>query len=101
MRIFYVALGIFVSTSVSIGIVSVLGGRYYWLPVVIGLSGACFLFYGSILLIYEARLALATIRSEMDFLWKLGKHFAPAELTQQYSPHHMPFSIRSHKDKRS
>lgn len=100
MITFYVALGIFVSTSVSIGIVSVLGGRYYWLPVVLGLGGACFLFYGSILLIYEARLTLATIRSEMDFLWKLGKHFAPAELTQQYSPHHMPFSIRPLKGKR-
>lgn len=99
MTVFYMALGIFVSTSVAIGIVSVLGGRYYSLPVVLGLVGACFLFYGSILLIYEARLALATIRAEMDFLWKLGKHLAPAHLIQQYSPHHMPFSIRAVKGK--
>ena len=101
MTVFYMALGIFVSTSVSIGIVAVLGGRHYWLPVVLGLIGACFLFYGSILLIYEARLALATIHSEMDFLWRLGKHLAPSDLTQQYSPHHMPFSIRPLKGKRS
>src|ERR1044071_4241364 len=55
---FYLAVGIFVATSVAIGIVSITSNRYGWIPVVLGLVGACFLFYGSIILILEARFAL-------------------------------------------
>ncbi len=89
MTVFYMALGIFVSTSVAIGIVAVTSvSRYTWVPVVMGLIGALFLFYGSMLLIFEARLAFSTISAEMDFLWRLGKHFAPAELADQHSPHY-------------
>src|SRR5918911_5160153 len=50
MTVFYTALGIFVSTSVAIGVVAVTGVRYSWIPVVVALSGAGFLFYGSMLL---------------------------------------------------
>jgi hypothetical protein len=38
------------------------------------------LFCGSILLIMEARLALAALHAEMDFLWKLGQRHAPVRL---------------------
>lgn len=62
MVTFYLALGMFVATSVAIGVVAVVGNsRYNVLPVILGLIGACFLFYGSMLLIFEARLALSTI----------------------------------------
>src|SRR6187431_1007678 len=57
---FYVAVAIFVATSVSVGLVAVTGTRYSWVPIVMGLLGACLLFYGSMLLIFEARLALST-----------------------------------------
>ncbi|MFX9081321.1 hypothetical protein ABTN40_19810, partial [Acinetobacter baumannii] len=84
MTVFYVALGIFVATSFSIGIVAVSGGTdYNWIPVVLALLGASCLFYGSILLIFEARLALSALHAEMDFLWKLGQRYAPAELVEQ------------------
>ena len=64
MVTFYLALGMFVATSVAIGVVGIMGNsRYNLVPVVLGLVGACFLFYGSILLIFEARLALSTIHS--------------------------------------
>ncbi len=97
MTIFYMGLGVFVSTSVAIGIVAAIdGARYSWIPVVMGLSGALLLFYGSILLIYEARLALSTISAEMDFLWKLGQHLAPADLVQERSPHHNRLTLRRH-----
>lgn len=86
LTIFYLALGIFVATSVAIGAVAVSGTHYYWIPVVTGLIGACFLFYGSILLIFEARLALSTIHAEMDFLWRLSTKVAPAELIEQSKP---------------
>jgi hypothetical protein len=91
MTIFYTALGIFVSTSVAIGIVAVTTTRYSWIPVVIALLGAGFLFYGSMLLIFEARLALTTIHMEMDFIWRFTKHFAPQEIVEQHKPHFVHF----------
>lgn len=91
MVTFYMALGIFVSTSVAIGVVAVSGARYHWIPVVTGLIGACFLFYGSVLLIFEARLALGTIHMEMDFIWRLSTRFAPAQLVEKHKPHRVHF----------
>jgi hypothetical protein len=77
MTVFYVALGLFV------------GVRYSFVPVVMGLVGASFLFYGSMTLIFEARLAIASLRAEMDFIWQLGKHYAPSELAARHnSPHY-------------
>ncbi len=90
MTVFYLALGIFVATSVLIGVVAVSGLRYSWIPVVAGLTGAGFLFYGSVLLIFEARLAFSTIRSEMDFIWRLSKHFAPEEIIGE---RHRPLNL--------
>ena len=74
MVTFYLATGMFVATSVAIGVVAVIPSspRYNYVPVVVGLLGACCLFYGSILLIFEARLALSTIHAEMDFIWRQG-----------------------------
>ena len=91
MTIFYTALGIFVATSVAIGVVAVTGLRYSWIPVAVALVGAAFLFYGSILLIFEARLALTTIHIEMDFIWRFTKHFAPREIVEQHKPHFVHF----------
>jgi hypothetical protein len=88
---FYMAVGIFVATSVAIGVVAVTGLRYSWIPVVLGLIGACFLFYGSVLLIFEARLALSTTHAEMDFLWRQSKRYVPRELAEQYKPHTVHF----------
>ncbi|MFN2500228.1 MAG: hypothetical protein ABR557_14190, partial [Pyrinomonadaceae bacterium] len=89
MVTFYLALGMFVATSVAIGIVAFVPDRprYNMVPVVVGLLGACFLFYGSMLLIFEARLALSTIHAEMDFIWQQTTRAAPAEVVQQHKPH--------------
>jgi len=94
MTVFYVALGLFVATSVAIGIVAFAGAVWGILPVLTGLLGAAFLFYGSVILIFEARLALSTITSEMDFLWKLSQHYAPRELVDQRSPHYNRLTLR-------
>jgi hypothetical protein len=94
MTVFYIAVGVFVSTSVAIGVVAALGSAHSWVPVVMALVGAFCLFYGSVLLIFEARLALSTIAAEMDFIWRLGKQLAPADLVQQRSPHHNRLTIR-------
>jgi hypothetical protein len=92
MVTFYLSLGMFVATSVAIGIVPFAGGgRYNVVPVALGLAGASFLFYGSILLILEARLALSTIHSEMDFIWAQSKRHAPQEIVERYKPHFVHF----------
>ena len=74
------------ATSVAIGIVSIISERYGWIPVVLGLVGSCFLFYGSVLLIFEARFALESTYKEMDFLWSMGKSYAPSELLERRKP---------------
>ena len=95
MTVFYLALGVFVATSVAIGLVAWTGSpRHAWIPVVLGLVGACGLFYGSVLLIKEARIAQATLNAEMDFIWKLGRALAPPDLRQTRSPHFNPLTLR-------
>jgi len=92
---FYLCLGMFVATSVAIGVVAIVGqSRYTLVPVIFGIIGACFLFYGSMLLIFEARLALSTIHAEMDFIWSQTTKVAPAELVEQHKPHFVHFRSR-------
>lgn len=88
MSVFYMALCLFVATSVSLGAVAFAGPRLSLLPVIAGLVGASFLFYGTVFLIFEARLALSTIRAEMDFVARLSRHYAPADLVRQRGPHY-------------
>jgi uncharacterized protein DUF2721 len=93
---FYLCLGMFVATSVAIGVVAIIpSARYTVVPVILGLIGACFLFYGSILLIFEARLALSTIHAEMDYIWRQTTRVAPADIVEQHKPHFVHF--RGHK----
>jgi hypothetical protein len=96
MVAFYLAAGLFVATSVAIGLVAVIPSspRYNLVPVIVGLMGACSLFYGSMLLIFEARLALSTIHAEMDFTWSLSTRVAPADLVEQHKPHFVHFRGR-------
>ncbi|MCM3870262.1 MAG: DUF2721 domain-containing protein [Pyrinomonadaceae bacterium] len=92
MVTFYMALGLFVATSVAIGAVGIAGDpRYSVVPVVVGMLGACFLFYGSMLLIFEARLALSTVHAEMDFIWRQTTRVTPSEVVEQHKPHFVHF----------
>src|SRR5229473_8630586 len=92
---FYLAVGVFVATSVAIGVVAFSGARGAWVPVATGLIGAFFLFYGSMLLVFEARLALSTTHAEMDFIWRTTKRFAPRELAEQHKTHYVHFRKKS------
>jgi len=92
MVTFYLALAMFVATSVAIGLVALKSHPLYNLvPIGLGLLGASCLFYGSILLIFEARLALSTIHIEMDFIWRPSKRVAPADIVEQHKPHFVHF----------
>lgn len=90
----YVALGMFVATSVAIAVVAAGWAAAYWLPVVLGLAGAALLLWGSALLILETRLAHAMVHAEMDFLWRLGQHHAGEELVQKQQRARLPFRRR-------
>src|SRR5262244_3354809 len=92
---FYLAVGVFVATSVAIGVASFSGARGAWIPVAMGLIGAFFLFYGSMLLVFEARLALSTTHAEMDFIWRTTKRLVPRELVEQHKTHYVHFRKRS------
>jgi len=92
---FYLAVGVFVATSVAIGVVSFSGARGAWIPVAMGLVGAFFLFYGSMLLVFEARLALSTTHAEMDFIWRTTNRSVPKELAEQHKTHYVHFRKKS------
>jgi hypothetical protein len=96
---FYLAVGVFVATSVAIGAVAFfyargLSSRGAWAPVAMGLIGALFLFYGSMLAIFEARLALSATHSEMDFIWRITKRVVPKEIVEQHKTHYVHFRRR-------
>ena len=68
----YLAIGCFVATSVSIGVVALLHINVGFVPLLIGFVGAILLFSASVYLIFESRLANATTFAEMDYI---GKHY--------------------------
>jgi len=94
---FYLAVGVFVATSVAIGVVSFFSSRFAIIPVAFGLIGAFFLFYGSMLLVFEARLALSTTHAEMDFVWRTSKRLVPPELVEQHKTHYVHFRRKKNK----
>src|SRR5207244_4932023 len=61
---FYLAVGVFVATSVAIGVVAFSGARGAWVPVALGLVGAFFPVYGSVWVIFEPRVAVSTAHGE-------------------------------------
>jgi len=67
---FYVSLGLFVGTTVSVALVAVLQ-LAAWLPSTLGILGTLALFYGSVLLINETRVAIRAVNAEMVFALRL------------------------------
>lgn len=88
MEWFYYGLGAFILCSVSIALAAFLS--YYafvkYLPIAIGIFGIMFLFYGSMLMLRETRMATATVNAEMDFTWELARKVAPKEVIIKYQP---------------
>jgi hypothetical protein len=84
MSAFYYGLVCFILTSLTIAVVGLFGVAR-WLPIPVGVIGISFLFYGSVLMLRETRLATTTIKAEMDFTWSLARTIAPPELVSQYT----------------
>lgn len=64
LSVLYAAIGLFIATSIAVGIVSALGVQAGWVPVSPALLGAGALLYASSLLVREARLAVVTTLEE-------------------------------------
>jgi hypothetical protein len=80
MVAFYSALGIFVATSVAIAVLNSVARGYTYVAVALGIVGALFMFYGSVLLIIESRLALQAVLTEMEFVAKVSRRYAGDDL---------------------
>lgn len=83
MQTFYYGLMFFILTSVTIAIAAIFN-TYRWLPIPIGIIGIMFIFYGSVLMLRETRMATRTINAEMDFTWELARKVAPKEVASKY-----------------
>ena len=68
---FYISLCLFVLTSVAIGVVELVAPRYPIIPMTVGIAAAAPLFYGTVLLLFETRIALKAIHGEMEFIAKM------------------------------
>jgi hypothetical protein len=84
MVTFYISLGFFVLTSVTIGVVGLIG-TLRWIPIPVGIIGFLFTLYGSVLMIREARMATITVNTEMDYTWEIARKLAPEEIVNKYS----------------
>lgn len=84
MQAFYYGLGMFVLTSVTIAIAAFFS-TYRWVPIPVGIVGIMFLFWGSVLMLRETRMATATVNAEMDFTWELARQVAPREVAIKYT----------------
>jgi hypothetical protein len=69
---FYLALGMFVASTIALGAMAFLPG-VDWLPSALGITGAITLFYGCVLLIGEARLAIQAVTHETQFAVRLSE----------------------------
>ncbi len=67
LTVFYSSIGLLVATSIAIGLVAALRWSYGWVPVTIGLCGACALLYGTLLLVREGRLAVGSTLQELAY----------------------------------
>lgn len=83
MGTFYYGLGFFSLTSVTIALAAFFNA-YRWLPIPIGIVGIMCLFWGTILMLLETRMATATVNAEMDFTWALANKVAPSEIINKY-----------------
>ena len=73
----YTALGFFLATSMTLGIISLTHVQTAWPALVLGLIGTGLLFYASVLLILESRISLAATYAEMDYIRRISNDHRP------------------------
>lgn len=68
----YLALSVFVATSITIGFLEILKLDFYWIPLILGMFGAGMLFYSSVIMVLESRIAISSVDEEMNYAIKSG-----------------------------
>jgi hypothetical protein len=68
---FYLAIGLLVATSIAVGVLTWLHTLMTWPVISLAMLGACALFWGSLLLVREGRLAIGATLDEMQYIRKL------------------------------
>lgn len=68
LTVLYTAIGLFIMTSITIGVLGVVGVAAAWISVVFALGGTGALLHASWLLVREARLAVVSTLDEMAAL---------------------------------
>lgn len=84
LQALYYSLGCFVLTSIIIAVVGV-WGQYRLAPIPVGIIGILFVFYASVQMLFEARMATGAVNAEMDFTWELANKVAPQEIAGRYT----------------
>ena len=92
MTLLYISLGLFVATSLAIGVVAITHARFTWIPTAIGVTGAIMLFVSSAVLVVESRMTLSVIGDEMDFVLESSRSNAPDEKREKKKLWHRLFS---------
>jgi hypothetical protein len=64
----YSAIGLLVATSVSVGVLTMLGLRWVLPPTLLAITGSCALLWGSVLLVREGQLAIGSTLEEMNYV---------------------------------
>ena len=72
LTILYVAIGLLVGTSLTIGLAEATRLGLQWLPLTLGLGGAGALFLASMLLVQEARLAVRSSLDEISYVRRVA-----------------------------
>ncbi|EPG73234.1 PF11026 family protein [Leptospira fainei serovar Hurstbridge str. BUT 6] len=67
MASLYMATSLFVTSSLSLGIIMAFRSELVWIATVVALLGGVFLFLASALLLYESRYNLRFISGQIDF----------------------------------
>lgn len=68
MAMLYIGLSMFIATSVALGVLALLQLNVVWVPLVFGFIGAGLMFWASIYLLLESRIALASTLAEMAYI---------------------------------
>ncbi|WP_020475282.1 DUF2721 domain-containing protein [Zavarzinella formosa] len=79
----YLAIGLLVATSLAIGFDSFFRWKFSVIPICSGLAGGCMLFYSSMLLVREARLAVTSTLHEMSYVRSIVARHAPRPLREE------------------
>jgi hypothetical protein len=84
MSVLYVTVSLFVATSAMLGYVTIRRSPHTEIPIVLGVVGVALLFYATLLLIAETRIARTMIDAELNFAIRVGEQYASPELKEMF-----------------